>query len=525
MGIAYNSARTSGTLRTSSHMARNTFPQWHFPPRLYSAAQVREFDRIAIEDRGIAGIVLMKRAGKACFTALRQRWPEEQSVTVFCGAGNNAGDGFVIAALAQQAGLRVQVVLVGAVGKLRGDARRAYDFAEHNRVPTRPFVGQQGVEHGVIVDALLGTGLENEVREPYAAAIAQINASGLPVLAVDVPSGLSADSGAVLGSAVRADCTVTFIAMKQGLLTGRAPALTGTLHCADLEVPAEVLQQQSPSACCLDLNQLLGKLPVRAMDDHKGRFGHVLVVGGDHGMAGAALMAGSAAQRCGAGLVSVATQPAHVPALVSRCPELMAHGVTSGLDLQALLQRASVVAIGPGLGRSPWSEQLLQQVLQTGLPLVVDADALNMLSEIAAKQAIQRQNWVLTPHPGEAGRLLGQATAAIQSARYSSVRTVQQRYGGAALLKGAGTLICDNDPTIDVCAYGNPGMASGGMGDVLSGVIAALLAQHLSAGDAARLGACLHAYSADLAVTGAGQVGLAATDLLPHLRACINKRP
>lgn len=505
-------------------MARNTFPQRHFPSRLYSTAQVREFDRIAIEDHGIPGIVLMKRAGKACFNVLCQRWPEEKSVTVFCGAGNNAGDGFIIAALAQQAGLQVQVVLVGAVEKLRGDARLAYDFAEQNKVHMRPFAGQATIEQSVIVDALLGTGLNNEVREPYAAAIAQINASGSPVLAVDIPSGLSADSGAVLGSAARADCTVTFIAMKQGLLTGRAPALTGTLHFADLEVPAEVLQKQSPFARCLDLNRLLAKLPARALDDHKGRFGHVLVVGGDHGMAGAALMAGSAAQRCGAGLVSVATRPENVPAFVSRCPELMTHGVSSGHDLQALLHRASVVAIGPGLGRSPWSEQLLQQVLQTELPLVVDADALNMLSELVAKQPIRRQNWVLTPHPGEASRLLAQSTAEIQSERYGSVCALQQRYGGAALLKGAGTLICDNQPEIAVCAYGNPGMASGGMGDVLSGVIAALLAQHLGPGDAARLGACLHAYSADLAAADEGQVGLAATDLLPRLRACINNR-
>ncbi|MGI9284022.1 MAG: NAD(P)H-hydrate dehydratase [Pseudomonadales bacterium] len=505
-------------------MARITFPQWLFPSRLYSAAQVREFDRIAIEECGIPGIVLMKRAGKACFEVLRQRWPEAQSVTVFCGAGNNAGDGFIIAALAQQAGLPVQIELVGTLDKLRGDARRAYEFADQNKVPMQQFAAQRLIEPGVIVDALLGTGLDNEVREPYAAAIAQINASGEPVLAVDVPSGLSADSGAVLGSAVRADCTVTFIAMKQGLLTGRAPALIGALHFADLQVPDEVLQKLPPSARCLNLNQSLAKLPVRAADDHKGHFGHVLVVGGDHGMAGAALMAGSAAQRCGAGLVSVATQPQHVPAFVSRCPELMVHGVKSGHDLQALLQSASVVAIGPGLGHGPWSEQLLQRVLQTELPLVVDADALNMLSELAAKQPIRRKNWVLTPHPGEAGRLQGQSTVEIQSDRYRSVRDLQHRYGGTALLKGAGTLICDNEAATSVCAYGNPGMASGGMGDVLTGVIAALLAQHLCPGDAARLGACLHAYSADLAAADEGQVGLAATDLLPHLRLCLNNQ-
>ncbi len=505
-------------------MTSKPFPSWPFPDCLYNTTQVREFDRIAIEDYAMPGITLMQCAGEACFDVLRQRWPAEESITVFCGAGNNAGDGFIIAALAEQAGMLVQIALVGGVEKLRGDARRAYDFAVQHDVVMRPFNAQQAIEPGVLVDAMLGTGLNNDVREPYAAAIAHINASGLPVLAVDVPSGLSADSGAVLGSAVRADCTVTFIAMKQGLLTGRAPALTGTLHFADLKVPAEVLQTMRPTARCLELHKLLTKLPPRARDDHKGRFGHVLVVGGDIGMAGAALMAGSAAQRCGAGLVSIATQPANVAAFVTRCPELMTHGVSSVHDLQVLLQRASVVAIGPGLGRSPWSEQLLQQVLATELPLVIDADALNILSELAVKQSIQRQNWVLTPHPGEASRLLGQSTAAIQNDRFGSVRALQQRYGGAALLKGAGTLICDAEATIGVCAYGNPGMASGGMGDVLTGVIAALLAQHLSPGEAARLGACLHAYSADLAAAAEGQVGLAATDLLPYLRASINNR-
>lgn len=505
-------------------MASKPFSGWPFPSSLYRTAQVREIDRIAIEEHGIPGIVLMKRAGESCFKVLRERWPEAENLTAYCGAGNNAGDGFVIAALAKQAGMQAEAVLVGDVDKLRGDARLAYEFAQQNVVPMRPFRPEQAPQQGVIVDALLGTGLSNAVREPYAAAIEQINACSLPVVAVDIPSGVSADSGAVLGSAVRADCTVTFIAMKRGLLTGQAPALTGTLHFADLEVPDAVLQQQSAAARCLDLGQLLDKLPRRAADAHKGHFGHVLVVGGDHGMAGAALMAGSAAQRCGAGLVSIATRPEHIAAFVTRCPELMTHGVNSAQDLRSLLARASVVAIGPGLGRGPWSEQLLQQVLLTSLPLVVDADALNMLSELGEKRAVDRDNWVLTPHPGEASRLLGCTTAEIQRDRFASVEKIQQLFGGAALLKGAGTLICDNGATIDLCRYGNPGMASGGMGDVLSGVIAALLAQHLSAGDAARLGACLHAHAADRAAADQGPVGLAATDLLSHLRSCVNNR-
>ncbi len=495
------------------------------PTALHTAAGSRELDRRAIEQLGIPGAHLMQRAGRAAFSALLQRWPETSHIHVCCGTGNNGGDGFVIAALAKLRGIPVSLWQVGDPAKIGGDALLAKQMAEREGVIGRSFDASE-LKEGVIVDALLGTGLGGDVRPPFADAIAAINASGLPVLAVDIPSGLCGDSGSELGVAVRADLTVTFIAVKQGLLTGRGPACCGELLFDDLQLPGELLAQVAPSSRRLDLVDLNRLLPRRARDAHKGQFGHLLVVGGDHGFGGAALMAAEAAGRLGAGLVSVATRAEHLPALLARRPEVMAHAVRSGQELALLLARASAVVIGPGLGQSGWSEQLLAAVLASELPLVVDADALNLLAQWPA---LRRDNWLLTPHPGEAARLLGSDTATVGRDRFAAARALQQRFGGAVILKGSGSLVADGD-TVSVCPYGNPGMASGGMGDVLSGVLGGLLAQHLSVGDVARLfigdvarlGVCLHGRAADLAAAVAGERGLLATDLIPHLRRLAN---
>lgn len=494
-------------------------PLGALPETIYSTAAVRELDRVAIQEFGIPGSVLMKRAGRAAFAALLRRWPQPEHIHVFCGTGNNGGDGFVIAALARQRGLPVTVWQVGDPARIGGDALTARQLAEREGVPIQAFAGAQP-ECGVVVDALLGTGLQGEVRGAHGEAIAAINASGLPALAADIPSGLCSDSGAVLGSAVNAAVTVTFIGLKQGLLTGSGPDCCGELLYAGLDVPQPVFDRVAPAGRRLQLAAMAGLLPPRPRSAHKGLFGHLLVVGGEHGMAGAAAMAGQAALRVGAGLVSCATRPGHVPALVARCPELMAHGVDSGQELVPLLERATAVAIGPGLGRGPWGEQLLQRVGECGLPLVVDADALNLLAEGRALSSLQNDKWVLTPHPGEAARLLGCSTADIQRDRYGAVRALQQRYGGAVVLKGAGTLVAADDG-LGVSNYGNPGMASGGMGDVLSGVLGALLAQRLGIGDATRLGVCLHGCAGDRAAQE-GERGMVATDLMPHLRELVN---
>ncbi len=486
------------------------------PTALYTAEQVRALDKAAI-DGGIPGAQLMKRAGRAAFAALLQRFPDPGHITVYCGSGNNAGDGYVVAGLAAQRRLPVSVVQVGDPGKLRADARRAWEFAVQEGVPMAP-LDDSAPQPGVLVDGLLGTGLKGAVAGDYQRAIEQINASGQPVLALDIPSGLQADTGAVAEVAVQARVTVTFIGCKRGLLTGRGPALTGELVFTDLQVPADCYQGVTAAVERLSLADCLAALPPRAADAHKGDFGHVMVIGGDTGYGGAALMAAEAAARTGAGLVSVATRPEHIPAILARRPEVMACGVTSGQELEPWLARPGVLVVGPGLGTSPWSEQMLQQAVKTGLPLILDADALNILAAGRVVAAgTRRDSWLLTPHPGEAARLLGCRTAEVQADRFAAVAALQQRYGGGVILKGAGSLVAAGDGSLGLVGDGNPGMASGGMGDVLSGVLGALLAQGLALPAAARLGACLHAVAADRAAGRHGQRSLLATDLLPEL--------
>jgi len=285
-------------------------------------------------------------------------------------------------------------------------------------------------------------------------------------------------------------------------------------------VPADIYTSQIADTHLIEKPAMGPMACPRAADAHKGRFGHVLIVGGNQGMSGAARLAAEAAARCGAGLVSVATRPEHAASLNSGCPELMVHAVEQPADLQPLLKRASVVVVGPGLGQTAWSKNLFERVLDSGLPLVVDADALKLL----ARDYRQRDNWILTPHPGEAGHLLQQAVEVVEQDRFSAVRQLVVHYRGVVVLKGAGSLIAADNKTIHLCARGNPGMASGGMGDVLSGVLGALLAQGLGAFEAAGAGVFLHARAADLAAGDKGERGLLASDLIPVVRELLNGR-
>lgn len=484
-------------------------------PLLYTAAEAYALDAAAIAS-GIPSLQLMKRAGRAAFELVVERFPSVGQVSIYVGGGNNGGDGYVLAGLLAQRLLPVQVIAVVAPAQLSGDARQAYEFALQEGVSVAP-LGEAPTQ-GVVVDALLGIGLRGPVRQDCAAAIEQINNSRLPVLALDIPSGLQADTGAVLGPVVQANITLTFIGLKQGLLTGRGPAVCGELVLANLDVPESAYASQGSSAERLHINQLLPLLVPRAADAHKGDFGHVMVIGGDTGYGGAALMAAEAAARTGAGLVSIATRPEHIPAILARRPEVMACGVVSGQELEPLLARPSVLVVGPGLGRSPWSEQMLQQAVKSGLPLVLDADALNILAAGRVVPATtRRDNWLLTPHPAEAARLLGQTTAEVQADRFAAVRAIQTKYNASVILKGAGSLVASATGPVGVVTDGNPGMATGGMGDVLSGILGGLVAQGLSLADAARLGAVVHACAADLAADAHGQRSLLATDLIPFL--------
>jgi ADP-dependent NAD(P)H-hydrate dehydratase / NAD(P)H-hydrate epimerase len=485
----------------------------NLPQALYSAAQVRELDRIAIEAFGIPGYQLMCEAGDAVFECITAKWPEAQSLAVFCGNGNNAGDGYVIARLALEAGLEPHAVSIGDLEKLKGDALTAYrDYVQAGGRVT-VFDPKQSIEADLLVDAVLGTGLDRAVAGLYADAIAAINRSGLPAVAVDIPSGLHADTGNAMGCAVKADCTVTFIGLKQGLFTGQAADYVGEIVYDALAVPDEVFAAVKSSV----IRVLQKPIMPRRRCAHKGNMGHVLVVGGDLGYSGAARMAGEAALRVGAGLVSIATRKEHAGLMNLNRPELMCRGVESGEDLIFLLDKADVVALGPGLGQGVWGKEMFNAVLKSDKPIVLDADGLNLL----ATSPINRPNWILTPHPGEAARLLDCSAQSVQQNRFAAAEAIRAAFGGIAVLKGAGTLIASGSQ-IAVSTTGNPGMASGGMGDVLSGVIAGLVAQGHDLQDAAEQGVFLHGRAADLAAAKDGERGLLATDLLPFLRQLVN---
>jgi len=490
------------------------------PHALYRAEQVRELDRIAIQEYGIPGLTLMERAGAEAFALLQAHWPDIRHVAVLCGIGNNGGDGYVLARLALQQGLEVGLLQLGDPGRLQGDALAVAERfkAAGGRVSSFQALPEKT---GLIVDAVFGTGLEREVVGKWRQALERVNQSRAQVLALDIPSGLHSDTGQILGEAVRADATISYIGLKQGMFTGDGPACCGDIRFHALDVPARIYSREILAARRLDWRQQATRLSPRSRSAHKGNFGHVLVIGGDRGFSGAIRLAAEAAARSGAGLVTLATHPAHAALLNLDRPELMCQGVEHADDLAPLLRRATVVAIGPGLGQGAWGQALLGRVLESRLPLVVDADALNLL----ARDPLQRNDWILTPHPAEAARLLDCVTAEIQADRFEAAARLQSRFGGVVVLKGAGTLIRDGaSRPVGICSDGNPGMASGGMGDVLTGVIAGLRAQGFALDESASLGVCLHAAAADMAAQG-GERGLLAGDLMPELRRLLNPAP
>ncbi len=496
------------------------------PQNLYTSEQVQRLDRVAIDHHQVPGATLMERAGAVALSVLRKRWANARTVAVLCGVGNNGGDGFVLARLAHEANFAVHIFQVGDPTKIKGDAAAARQRLQGTGINYGIYQGQSLHSYDVIVDGLLGTGLNGAVGNIWRSAIEAINESGKPVLALDIPSGLHGDTGRILGAAVCATMTVTFIGVKQGLLTGAGPRCSGKVVFSDLQVPTQVYGAVPPASHRLDRKLLEQWLRPRPMDIHKGKLGHVLVVGGNAGMAGAVAMAAEAAGRVGAGLLSVATRLDHLTALNTQRPEIMAHGIEEAAALMPLLAKANVVAIGPGLGQDAWALSLLRAALDSSLPLVVDADALNLLAHMHAATGTdapdtQRGNWILTPHPGEAGRLLQQTSAAVQEDRFSAIRELQQKYGGIIVLKGAGTLVVSESLAISLCAAGNPGMASGGMGDVLTGVIAGLVAQGLPLNIAAQCGVLVHGLAADRAAQD-GERGLLASDLFPHIRHFAN---
>ncbi len=527
MGIFERRATQSGGVHRRSNAAglspRVARPH-DLPAEVYSAAQVRELDRIAIEDEGTPGYTLMCRAGDAALSALTRRWPAARNVLVCCGAGNNAGDGYVVARLCRSRGLAVGVLAVGPTGRLGSDAATALRDCRAAGVAIEEGSGAVAGDDfapDVIVDALLGTGVDRPVTGAYAEAVRAINSSGIPVLALDIPSGLDADTGMPHGAAVHADATVTFVGLKQGLFLGSAPDCRGELTFSALGVSAAGRGLEPAFRRSTD-GDLRAAFPPRPRAAHKGDNGRLLLVGGSPGMAGAIRLAAEAAFRAGAGLVYVGTHADCIPSVMAGRPEIICHAIAEPDDLEPLIGLADAAVVGPGLGRGAWGRSLWSVLVDAAMPLVVDADGLNILAE----RPCRRADWVLTPHPGEAARLLGLSAGAVQADRLNCASELAARFGATAVLKGACSLTAapgsaDSPATVHVCDRGNPGMATAGTGDVLAGIVGALLARSVQPPLAARAGVLLHALAGDDAAAD-GERGMIATDMLPFIRRWAN---
>ncbi|GAB3732895.1 bifunctional ADP-dependent NAD(P)H-hydrate dehydratase/NAD(P)H-hydrate epimerase [Luteimonas pelagia] len=484
---------------------------------LFDVAGVRRLETEAIGALRGDGFELMRRAGRAAWRCALRHWPQAQSLVVACGPGNNGGDALVFARYALDSGRAVRIVTLPGRTPAGPLPLRALADCATRGVRPEPFAGD--LPRGdLVVDGLFGIGLDRPPEGDAAALVEAINGQGAPVLALDVPSGLDADRGSPDGACVDATRTLEFLAAKAGLRSGPALDLAGTLELADLDVagdPARI----APVADLLAPGALGGWLVPRARNAHKGRYGRVLCIGGDIGHGGAIALCAEAALRCGAGLVEVATREPHVGMLLARRPEAMPTAVERAADIAAPLGRAQVIAIGPGLGQDAWGRVLLSAALSAGVPLVLDADALNLLG--GTRRALPAGS-IVTPHPGEAGRLLGCDANEVQRDRRAAAHALATRLGAVVVLKGAGTIVAAPDARPRILDAGNPGMASGGMGDVLTGVVAALRAQGLAAFDAAAAGALLHAHAGDRAAAEGGMRGLLAGDLMPWLRRLSN---
>ncbi|MGB7803898.1 bifunctional ADP-dependent NAD(P)H-hydrate dehydratase/NAD(P)H-hydrate epimerase [Buttiauxella sp.] len=486
------------------------------PHSVWSADWLRTAEKQAADDLGLTLYELMQRAGAAAFNLARELYPQSQHWLVACGHGNNGGDGYVVARLAQAAGIRVTLLALESDKPLPEEAATARDA----------WLNAAGVIHApqhlwpddidLVIDGVLGIGLNSAPREAAAQLIEKCNQSSAPILALDVPSGLLAETGATPGAVIHASHTLTFIALKPGLLTGKARDVVGKVHFHALGLE-EWLSGQTAPITRVDSAQLSGWLHPRKPTSHKGSNGRLVIIGGDHGTAGAIRMTGEAALRAGAGLVRVLTRPENVAPLLTARPELMVQELTPH-SLDECLEWADVIVIGPGLGQQPWGKKALEKVENSRKPMLWDADALNLL----AINPDKRQNRVITPHPGEAARLLNCSVSQIESDRLLSTDRLVKRYGGIVVLKGAGTVVASHSGECALIDVGNAGMGSGGMGDVLSGIIGALLAQKLTPYDAACAGCVAHGAAADMLAHRYGTRGMLASDLLTTLYPFVN---
>lgn len=528
--------------KTSDCQKQLTAERYNYIHNCYSRESVRNLDYLMVEQGLVESTYqLMTRAAQALLDFINRNYSKIEHISIFCGSGNNAGDGYVLARLAslqeREPHLKVELISIIEPEHLSGDAHQAYlDWLECGGI-INSIADAHLLNTDLIVDALIGTGLNRELENEWYDAVAQINLSPKPVLCVDIPSGLDANTGRTYGIAVNATDTITFLGKKIGMYTAEARNYCGKIHFASLSVPEALYQLIKPSAMLMEWAHIADSLPCRSPISHKGDHGHLLIIGGDYGMAGACRIAGEAALRTGTGLVSIATRKENVNAITSSRPELMVHGIETSNELDKLLKKATAIAIGPGLGTEQWGIALFDKVMKhlkqqpdpqnnpqkdktKKVNCIIDADALNIMAK--HNIVIQDQDIIYTPHFEEACRLLKYKSRAPseETDRFTMIKKLKEKYYGVFILKGAGTLLTLEDD-INICPYGNEGMASAGMGDCLTGIIGSLLAQNLPAHNAAQIGVCLHAKAGDLTAKE-GKMGMIVSDLFPKIRQLLN---
>jgi NAD(P)H-hydrate epimerase len=506
--------------------------------RILNAAQMREADRRTIDDIGIPSLVLMENAGRQVVAAMESFFEDlpERRVAVICGKGNNGGDGFVVARTLHQRLIDVSVFLVGQVAEVKGDARINLEILGRLGI-TVVEVADEGQwelhfseisEHDLIVDALFGTGLKSGLTGMYETVIGDINGSAIPVVSVDLPSGMSADTPDLIGDCVEATVTVTLGAPKMPLILPPAEQKCGEVVIADIGIPSEIFDAlEGPRVELLTRDHIRPLLPPRAADAHKGDFGHVLIVAGSRGKSGAAILAAQGALRSGAGLVTVAAPRGCIPLVAAYAPEYMTEALEETVDgtvdfaaaEHVLARHADVMAVGPGLGRGEAVTTFVRELLdRSEIPLVFDADALNAFAdEPSVLVGREGRDLIITPHPGEMARLVGCTIDDVQADRIGIARDFASSHKAYVILKGYRTLIATPDGKIFINPTGSPGMATGGTGDVLAGMIAAWLGQLLDAEAACRVAVYLHGAAGELADADVGEVSMTAGDLANHI--------
>ena len=506
--------------------------------RILNADQMREADRRTIRDIGIASLVLMENAGRQVVAAVESLYPDlaDRRVAIVCGKGNNGGDGFVVARTLQQRGVDVSVFVIGRVNEIKDDARINLEIlgrigqtvVEVADETAWELHGNEITAHDLIIDALFGTGLSAPLTGFYETVVADINGAGVPIVAIDMPSGLSADTTDLIGDAIDATVTVTLGAPKLPLVLPPAESKSGEVVIADIGIPADVFEQlEGPRIELLTRDQMRPLIQPRAADAHKGDFGRVLVVAGSTGKAGAAVLCAQGAMRSGAGLVTVASPRSCQPAIAAHAAEYMTEGLDetpagtvdfSAVDVVLGID-ADVIVAGPGLGRGEGVTTFVRELLdKCEGPLVLDADALNAFAdEPSLLTGRDGRDVIITPHPGEMARLVGCTVEDVQADRIGIATDFAKRHKLYVVLKGYRTLVVTPDEKVFVNPTGCPGMATGGTGDVLAGMLAAWLAQLLDAEAACRLAVYLHGSAGELADADSGEVSMTAGDLVEHI--------